>query len=103
MQDVLSRYLLFFPCENDTSGTAAKMLMNHWICYFGTPNSGNSDRGTHFVSETFEALCKYMGIQHKLGAPKQPESKRQYERQKQLLPHVRCMFSNEVEKWPEAV
>ena len=103
VQDILSRYLQFFPCRDDTAKTAAEMLMNHWICYFGTPRKANSDRGTHFVSETFEALCKTVGIEHRLGAPKHPESQGQCERQNQLLAQVRCMCDNDVEKWPEAV
>ena len=103
VQDVLSRYLQFFPCKNDTADTAAEMLMNHWICYFGTPKKANSDRGTHFVAETFKALCKTVGIEHRLGAPKHPESQGQCERQNQLLAQVRCMCDNDVEKWPEAI
>ena len=103
VQDLLSRYLLFFPSKDDSASSAAELLMNHWICYFGTPDYANSDRGTHFTSETFAALCKIMGIKHKLGAPKHPESQGQCERQNQLMAQVRCMCLNNVEKWPEAV
>lgn len=103
IQDVLSRYLVFLPCLDDQARTAATMVMNHWICTFGVPATANSDRGTHFTAETFEALCKMVGINHKLGAPKHPESQGQCERQNQLMAQIRCMCENEIEKWPEAV
>ena len=44
-----------------------------------------------------------VGIKHKLGAPKHPESQGQCERQNQLMAQVRCICNNNVEKWPEAV
>lgn len=102
VQDVLSRFLLFFPSKDDTAETAAELLMNHWVCCFGTPETGSSDRGTHFTSAVFEALCKIMGIKHKLGAPKHPQSQGQCERQNQLMAQIRCICENNVEKWPEA-
>ena len=103
IQDILSRFLLFLPTHDDQAQTAATVVMNHWICIFGTPTTANSDRGTHFTGEVFEALCKMVGIKHKLGAPKHPESQGQCERQNQLMAQIRCMCENDVEKWPEAV
>ena len=55
------------------------------------------------MGEVFEAMCRIAGIDHKLGAPKHPESQEQCQRQNQLLAQVRCMCSNDVEIWPEAL
>ncbi len=91
------------PCLDNTAEAAVEGLMNQWVCIFGVPATINSDRGTHFVSAVFEGICKAVGIKHKLGAPKHPESQGLVERQNQLLAQVRCVCENNVEHWPEAV
>ena len=103
IQDVLTRFVMFVPCVNDSSETAAKALMNQWVCLFGAPCTINTDRGTHFTAEVFQALCRIAEIDHKLGAPKHPESQGKVERQNQQIAQVRCMCENNVEKWPEAL
>ena len=103
IKDVLTRFVMFVPCINDYSETAAKALMNQWVCLFGAPCTINTDRGTHFTAEVFQALCSIDEIDHKLGAPKHPESQGKVERQNQLIAQVRCMCENNVEKWPEAL
>ena len=94
---------MFVPCINDSSETAAKALMNQWVCLFGVPCTMNTDRGTHFTAEVFQALCRIAEIDHKLGAPKHPESQGKVEGQNQLIAQVRCMCENNVEKRPEAL
>lgn len=103
IQDVLSRFVRFVPCIEDTAKEAVQCLMEQWVCIFGVPSTLNSDRGTHFTGELFEGICKILGIKHKLGAPKHPESQGQVERQNQLLAQVRCVCDNDIEKWPEAI
>ena len=103
IQDVLTRFVMFLPCINDSAETAATALMNQWVCLFGAPCTINTDRGTHFTAEVFQALCRIAEIDHKLGAPKHPESQGKVERQNQLIAQVRCMCENNVEKWPEAL
>ena len=56
--------------------------------------------GKHFTGQVFGDSCRMMGIQHKLGAPRHPESQGQVER---LINQVRCLCDNDIEKWPEAV
>ncbi len=103
VQDVLSRFVRMVPCTDNSAKAAVQCLMEQWICIFGVPSTINSDRGTHFTSEVFEGICKAVGINHKLGAPKHPESQGLVERQNQLLSQVRCVCENNVENWPEAV
>ena len=94
---------MFVPCVNDSSETAAKALMNQWVCLFGAPYTINTDRGTHFTAEAFQALCRIAGIDHKLGAAKHPESQGKVYRQNQHIGQEHCMCENNVEKWPEAL
>ena len=67
------------------------------------PCTINTDRGTHFTAEVFQALCRIAEIDHKLRAPKHPESQGKVERQNKLIAQVRCICENNVEKWPEAL
>ena len=103
IQDILSRFVRLVPCVGDTAKEAGQCLVEQWVCIFGVPSSINSDQGTHFTSELFEGICKVLGIKHKLGAPKHPESQGQVERQNQLLAQVRCVCDNDAEQWPEAI
>ena len=89
--------------RNDSSETAAKALMNQWICLFGAPYTINTDRSTYFTAEVFQAVCRIAEIDHKLGPQRHPESQGKVERQNQLIAQVRCMCENKVEKWPEAL
>ena len=101
--DVLSRFVRMTPCKEDTSVATIEALLNQWICVFGVPVSMNSDRGTHFTSEVFKGICKVLGVDHRYGAPKHPQSQGMVERQNQLLAQVRCVCDNNKENWPDAV
>ena len=103
IQDVLSRFILLIPCQDATAETAASCLVDRWVCLFGAAKKLRSDRGTHFTADTFEEVCRLLGIKHKLGSPEHPESQGQVERQNQLLNHVRCLCENDIESWPEAL
>ena len=72
---------MLVPCVNNSSETAAKALMNQWVCLFGAPYTINTDWGTHFTAEVFQAVCRIAEIDQKLGAPKHPESQGKVERQ----------------------
>ena len=80
IQDVLARFVMLVPCVNDSSETAAKALVNQWVCLFGASCRINIDRGTHFTAQVFQALCRIFEIDHKLGAPKHPEGQGKVER-----------------------
>ena len=103
IQDVFSRYLMFIPCEDCRAPTAAESLMDRWVSLFGIPKSLRSDRGTHFVAEVFEKMCKISGIRHNLGSPEHPQSQAQVERQNQLVNHLRCLCDNDLERWPSLI
>ena len=72
MQDILSRYLVMVPTHDATSETAYRVLFDRWVCLFGLPHSISSDRGPHFTSELFRAVCIKAGIEQQLGSPYHP-------------------------------
>ena len=58
IQDVSIRFVMFVPCVNDSFETAAKALMNQWVCLFGAPCTINTDRGTHFTAEVISSIMQ---------------------------------------------
>ena len=103
VQDILSRYLILIPTERDDAQSAAEVVFDDWLCRFGPPLVIQSDRGTHFASLVFEKMCLLAGITHVMGSPGHAQSQGQVERQNQLSNQVRCLTSNDVDKWPKAL
>lgn len=103
MQDILTRYIIMVPTQDATSETASRILVDRWVCLFGLPHTLSSDRGSHFTSELFQAVCRETCIQQQLGSPYHPCSQAQVERQIQLVDKLRCMCQNNVDEWPELV
>ncbi|KAF0292744.1 Glutamate receptor ionotropic, delta-1 [Amphibalanus amphitrite] len=84
VQDVFSRYLMLMPAEDNTAETAARLVYDRWICTFDVPLVITSDRGPHFAAETFRAMCRRIGVRHRMGAPQHAQSQGQVERQNHL-------------------
>ena len=103
VQDVFSRYLMLLPAEDNTAETAARLVHDRWICTFDVPLLITSDRGPHFAAETFRAMCRRVGVRHRMGAPLHAQSQGQVERQNQLIANLRCVCCNDVRVWPNKV
>ena len=103
VQDVLSRYVTFIPTAKADANTAATAVFDEWVCKFGFPLTLQSDHGTHFTAEVFEAMCKLNGITHKMGSVGHAQSQGLVERQNQLLNQVRALCNNDIDKWPVAI
>ena len=103
VQDVFSRYLMLLPARDSTAETAARLVHDRWICTFDVPLVITSDRGPHFAAETFRAMCRRIGVRHRMGAPLHAQSQGQVERQNQLVANLRCVCSNDVRVWPDNI
>ena len=103
VQDVFSRYLMLLPAENNTAETAARLVHDRWICTFDVPQLITSDRGPDFAGETFRAMCRRIGVRHRMGAPLHAQSQGQVERQNQLIANLRCVCCNDVRVWPNNI
>ncbi|CAF2400326.1 unnamed protein product [Rotaria sp. Silwood2] len=62
--DYLSRYAITQATSNCTAETAAKFLVDKIILQYGVPKQLLTDRGTHFMSNVFEAIASRCGINH---------------------------------------
>ncbi len=103
IQDILSRYVMFVPTQNDSAQIAASALFEEWVCKFGPPRIIQSDRGTHFAAAVFELMCHQAGMKHVMGSPGHAESQGQVERQNQLMNQIRSLAENNTDRWPKAM
>jgi hypothetical protein len=62
--DYLSRYAITQATANCTAETAAKFLVEKIILQYGVPKQLLTDRGTHFMSNVFEAISSRCGVNH---------------------------------------
>jgi transposase InsO family protein len=63
IQDCLSRFIVFSAMSDMTAVTVARTFLTDWICLFGVPTKIITDRGTNFLSRTFQELSEFLGIQ----------------------------------------
>ncbi|CAM4943298.1 unnamed protein product [Rotaria socialis] len=62
--DYLSRYAITQATSNCTAETAARFLVEKVILQYSVPKQLLTDRGTHFMSNVFEAIASRCGIHH---------------------------------------
>jgi transposase InsO family protein len=70
--DRSTRWVEAIPVKNMEAATTADALVAGWVSRFGVPAVITSDRGTQFTSAVWEALCKWLHIQHITTSPPQP-------------------------------
>jgi hypothetical protein len=81
IQDLLTRYIMLVPTTDQTALTAAKAIVNRWICQFDIPLVLLSDHGPAFEANLFKAVCDELGIDKVYSTPYHPEANGQVERQ----------------------
>ena len=60
--DYLTKWVEAFPIPNQTAETIAHLLVNEIFCRHGAPEHLLSDRGTNFLSELVQEVCKHLRI-----------------------------------------
>ncbi|CAM4956447.1 unnamed protein product [Rotaria socialis] len=71
--DYLSRYAITQATSNCTAETAARFLVEKVILQYSVPKQLLTDRGTHFMSNVFEAIASRCGIHHITATTYHPE------------------------------
>ncbi|NXB61112.1 TF26 protein, partial [Struthidea cinerea] len=72
--DHLTHWVEAFPTVNATAQTVSKVILEQIIPRFGMVHRIDSDRGTHFTSQTLQQLAQQVGIDWKLHTPWHPQS-----------------------------
>lgn len=103
MVDRLSKRSYTMPCHKKTDAAqAARLFFNHVWPHTGTPETLTSDRGTQFVSEFWDELCKILGIKMQLTTARHPETDGQTEIMNQYLTQrLRPMVNYAQDDWSE--
>ena len=78
--DRLTKGMVLVPCTDITTETVVYKLLSHVIAYHGIPSAITSDRGTQFVNEMWEQLCRLLGIHQRLSTAYHPQTDGQTER-----------------------
>jgi hypothetical protein len=101
IQDILSRYVMFVPTKDATAASAAKALIERWVCVFDIPSHIQSDNGTHFASTLLHTICEQLGIKQVFSSPWHPESQGQVERQNDTLNNcLTTLVGENPDSWP---
>ena len=75
--------------------TVATVLVQEFVCRFGTPLELHSDQGRNFESELIKEMCDILGINKTRTTPYHPQSDGMVERYSQTLATQLSMFVNE--------
>ena len=78
--DFLSRWVEAKAVRNADAASAATFLYEDVICRYGTPETLQSDNGSHFINEIITNLNTILGIHHKRSTPYYPQSNGRVER-----------------------
>lgn len=63
LQCELTKYIEAYPLPNKETITVAKAFVNNFILRFGIPKSVATDRGTEFISQVMENVCRLLKIE----------------------------------------
>uniref|UniRef100_A0A3Q0R9N3 Gypsy retrotransposon integrase-like protein 1 n=1 Tax=Amphilophus citrinellus TaxID=61819 RepID=A0A3Q0R9N3_AMPCI len=72
--DYFSKWTEAFPLPNQEALTIAKILVEEWVCRFGTPRSIHSDQGRSFESALFRETCQLLNIHKTRTSSYHPQS-----------------------------
>ncbi|KAL7382524.1 hypothetical protein ABVT39_023717 [Epinephelus coioides] len=68
--------------------SVSDLMMNHIFSRFGLPSGVDSDRGTHFTSETMQHLWEMLGLKANFHVSHHPQASGQVERANRTIVHI---------------
>ena len=78
--DRFTRYVQAIPLKDATADSVCSGFLQGWVAFMGVPVYLQSDHGSCFLSQKFQALLKMLGIQHLLGSAYKPTTQGLVER-----------------------
>jgi hypothetical protein len=98
--DYLSKWIIAKPVRDCTAATAAKFMVSEVLTKFGYPEIVQSDRGKHFVADTFHEALKLMGSRQILSSPYHPQSQGTVEKSHDVIKDcIRQYVSADQKDW----
>ncbi|RYX87425.1 hypothetical protein EON73_01410, partial [bacterium] len=96
----LTKYLVCAPVPDKSAKEVAKAIFEHFILIYGPMKEIRSDRGTEYINQVIQELCKLLKIDHKSSTAHHHESVGTIERNhKEFNKYIRIYFENNNEDW----
>ena len=94
-QDYFTKWPKAFAIPDQRAETVADVLVNKLFTRFGIPVELHSDQGRNFEAQTFQEVCRLLGIHKTRITPYHPESDGMVERFNQTLENGLSLFVND--------
>ena len=78
--DYYTKFVKAYPMPDETASTIARIVVEEFICRYGTPKEIHTDQGRQFESKIFTQVCKLLGIKKTRTTPFNPKSDGMVER-----------------------
>ncbi|XP_040270840.1 uncharacterized protein LOC120986370 [Bufo bufo] len=72
--DLFSGWPEAYPVAKATAQNTAKKLLNEIVCWYGVPETIESDRGSHFTGEVMREIMGVLGIEQAFHTAYHPQS-----------------------------
>jgi ribosomal protein L21E len=96
--DYFTKWVEAFPMQNQEAQTVARVLVNEFICRFGTPEFIHTDQGRNFESALFRELCILLNVKKTRTTAYHPQSDGFIERFNRTLQTMLSMYVNDQQK-----
>lgn len=96
--DHFTKFIKLYAVPDQTAETTADKFLDY-ATTFGFPAQLLSDRGTNFLSETFQLLCSRLGVTKLNTSPRHPSSNGQSEVINKSIKKSLAIFAQETAQW----
>ncbi|KAK3102361.1 hypothetical protein FSP39_010822 [Pinctada imbricata] len=100
--DLFTKWTEAFAIPNQEASTVARVMIDEFICRFGTPLQIHSDQGRTFESQIFQGMCELLQIDKTRTTSQRPQANGCVERFNRTLGAMLTKYAeNEQKKWDE--
>ncbi|XP_037897301.1 uncharacterized protein LOC119642276 [Glossina fuscipes] len=104
VNDYFSKWSQVYSIANQEAKTIAKVFVNNWVTWFGTPIELHSDQGRNFESSIFQEVRQMFSINETRTTPLHLQSDGMFERfNRTLQEHLRKVIDNNQQDWNEQI
>lgn len=100
LQCDLTKYIEAYPLTSKHAESVAAAFVNNFILRYGIPNMVITDRGTEFINNMFDQVCKLLKISHLKSTAYHHQTIGALENNhKHLISYLRTQTNNEPQNW----
>ena len=96
--DSFTKFTEAFPLRNIEAKTVAKVLVENWVCRYGTMRLLHSDQGTQFQSSLLQEVCRLLNIHKTRTTAWRPKANGQAERYMRTLSAMISIYTNDQQR-----